>query len=716
MPSSPRRSSCAPAITLRALLLLVVAATPLLAAGLPFVESFEPTDPMPWSAWQAGTGTPGGSLFVAILTPQNGAQTLGAGIATLLLSANNSSGSFRFSFGNLTGALTGAHVHAPDGQIIFDIDEATVLPDGSRTWTIVDAGTWSKAQILVALGNGGCYVNLHTAKYPSGEIKGFLRLGGGSTTFTPPPAPPPWTDDHATTTGAARFLRQATFGPTLATIASVQSLGYSGWIDQQLGLPTASHLAYVDALPGNPEDLPSENARESLWKQMILGPDQLRQRVAFALSELMVVSDRKDGLGGVQAIAGYMDVLERDALGSFRTLLEDVTLSPAMGIYLDMAGNDKEDPDSDRNPNENYARELLQLFSIGLYQLQPDGTLRLANDGLPIATYDQDTVRGFAKVFTGWTFAGQDHSEDWHFYWPDENWRVAMEVWPEHHSSASKRLLDGLTLAAGHTAQQDLDDALDAVAAHPNVGPFVCKHLIQRLVTSNPSPAYVYRCAQTFANDGHGARGNLGAVVKAILLDWEARSTDLLLQPGYGQAREPVLRFVELLRALHAQPPADGRFRYYWIDDPTWGIAQMPLNSPTVFNFFSPTWAQPGPIAAGGLVSPELQIVDETSVFGTPNFLRAVLFDGYANDDTVITLDWSELTNAASQTCAAGAGGDAALLNCVDTLFYAGRMSAATRAAFATALADPDFPTAQPERVQTVIWLVSLTPEFVAGG
>src|SRR6185503_1847385 len=500
--------------------------------------------------------------------------------------------------------------------------------------------------------------------------------------------------------------RQASYGPTLADVADVQGRGYAAWIAEQLTLPRASHLAYVDALPGDHDDLPSEHARESLWKQAILGKDQLRQRVALALSELFVVSDRDDDLGGVEGIAGYMDVLARDAFGSFRTLMQDVTLSPAMGVYLDMLGNDREDTEGGRNPNENFGRELLQLFTIGLYQLHPDGTLRLGNDGLPVPTYDQETVQGFARVFTGWTFADQNHSEDWRFEWPEEQWRKPMELWPEHHSASAKKLLDGVVLPANGTAEADLAAALDNVFRHPNVGPFVCRHLIQRLVTSNPSPAYVYRCGQVFANDGTGARGNLGAVVRAILLDWEARAGELLDQRGYGQVREPAVRFVSLLRALHAKPPADGRFRYYWLGSAEWGINQVPLSAPTVFNFFEPGYAQPGVIANAGLVSPEMQITNETSVFGTANYLHAVLFDGYADDDTEIALDWSELT---------GPSTDAALLDRVDLLFYAGRMSAPTRATFTAMLADPDFPTDRLERAQTLVWVAALSPEYVGG-
>jgi uncharacterized protein (DUF1800 family) len=258
-------------------------------------------------------------------------------------------------------------------------------------------------------------------------------------------------------------------------------------------------------------------------------------------------------------------------------------------------------------------------------------------------------------------------------------------------------------LPAGQAPLTDLNAALDNIFQHPNVGPFICRQLIQRLVTSNPSPAYVYRCGQAFANHGSGVRGDLKAVIRAILLDWEARSTDVLGQPGYGKVREPIVRFVALLRALNAQPPADGRFRYYWQASAEWGLNQAPLQAPTVFNFFEPTYAQPGPIADGGLVAPELQIINETSVFGSANFLRSVL-EGYADDDSYVTLDYSYLTSAGNNTV---------LLDRVNLLFYAGQMSSETRTIFATALADPDFPNQPIERALTLVWLVSLSPEFI---
>jgi uncharacterized protein (DUF1800 family) len=642
-------------------------------------------------------------LLLATLTPQNGAVTLGSGNASLLLAGDSLSGVYRDAFSNLSSTLTSAHVHAPDGTIVFDLDDVEPGSDGSRTWAIVDAGAWTRAAIVAALRAGECYVNLHTANYPNGEIRGNLRPASGSGGFVPPPPPPALPGGPPSAADAARFLLQASFGPTLADITRVQQLGYDGWITEQLVQPMTPHLAYVDALPG--EDLPSWHARESIWRQAILGPDQLRQRVALALSEIFVVSDRDDDLHGVEGIAAYMDLLARHSFGSFRALLEDVTLSPAMGVYLDMLSNDREDPETGRKANENFARELLQLFSIGLYRLHPDGTLALGPGGLPVPTYDQEVVEGYARVFTGWTFAGQDRSEEWRFYWPEQQWRAPMEVWEDHHSEGAKAILDGAVVPAGLTPAQELDVALDAVFHHPNVGPFICRQLIQRLVTSNPSPAYVYRCGRTFANNGWGVRGDLGATVRAILLDWEARAPEPLAQPGFGKVREPVVRFVTLLRALRARPPGDGRFRYYWLDSAEWGINQVPLGAPTVFNFFEPTYAQPGPIASAGLVSPELQITDETSVFGTANYLHHVLFTGYADEGADITLDWSQLTTLT---------GDAQLLDRVTLLFYGGRLSPETRTILAQALADPDFPDDPVERVQTLVWLVSLSPEFVA--
>ncbi|HEX6864147.1 MAG TPA: DUF1800 family protein, partial [Thermoanaerobaculia bacterium] len=269
------------------------------------------------------------TLYIATMTPQAGALSLGSGHATLLLAADEQTAVLRFTWSNLSANLTGSHIHAPDGTIIFDIDDEPAAPDGSRVWTLAPAGTWTKQQILDALRAGQCYINLHTASYPSGEIKGFFRRANGSTVFTPPPPPPPLPPGPPSPYAASRFLAQATFGPTPEAIAAVQAQGYDAWITAQLAQPLVSHLAYLDALPPLPEGegYPFWAGRESFWKQAIQGPDQLRQRVAFALSEIFVVSAEDSDLFEAEPVNAYMDLLNQIAFGNFRQLLQSVTLS-----------------------------------------------------------------------------------------------------------------------------------------------------------------------------------------------------------------------------------------------------------------------------------------------------------------------------------------------------------------------------------------------------
>jgi uncharacterized protein (DUF1800 family) len=429
--------------------------------------------------------------------------------------------------------------------------------------------------------------------------------------------------------------------------------------------------------------------------------------VALALSEILVVSDQSSALGNQPyALASYMDLLARDAFGNFRQLLEDVTLSPTMGLYLNMLGNDKEDPSTGQNPNENYAREILQLFSIGLLETFPDGTLRLDANGLPLPTYDQGTVMGLARVFTGWSFGGNDTTDPDLFYGPTENYLLPMAAWPSHHSDGAKKLLDGAMTPAGQTPQQDLKTALDDVFDHPNVGPFLARLLIQRLVTSNPSPGYVYRVGQAFADNGHGVRGDLAAVVRAILLDYEARSEAVTGDQGYGHLREPIVRLGGLLRAFHATAPS-GKLRLWYLEDPTFGLGQNPLRSPTVFNFFKPDFSLPGPVAAAGLASPEYQILTETTAIGGANFVTDFINGGFTDGDgtaDLITLDLS------SQ--AAIAGDPAQLVDSLDLVLMADGMSPEMRSILLTALADPSL--ADPgDRARAALRLIVTSPEYL---
>jgi uncharacterized protein (DUF1800 family) len=650
------------------------------------------------------------TLFLATLVPQTGVDSLGSGSASLLLAANGQSAVLRFTFSNLTTLVTGAHIHGPadpgaSGGILFDIDAATPQADGSYLWTFVPVGTVSVAQIVDAIRTGRTYINIHTSRYPSGEIRGQFGLASGAQVFTPPPPAPPLPGGPPTARDAARFLTQATYGPgSLAEISALQAQGFDAWLNQQLALPVASHLAYLDAARAAGEDISSNQVMESVWKQAVQGPDQLRQRVALALSEVLVVSDVDGDVGNApEGLASYMDLLERDAFGNYRQLLEDVTLSPTMGVYLDMLGNDKEDPSTGQNPNENYAREILQLFSIGLVKIFPDGTLQLNANGLPIQTYNQDVVKGFARVFTGWSFGGSDTADPDAFYDPPEAFRIPMEAWPSHHSDGPKRLLDGVFTPSGQTPRQDLANALDSIFNHPNVGPFLARLLIQRLVTGNPSPGYVYRVASAFNNNGQGVRGDMKAVIRAILLDYEARAEAVTGDQGYGHLREPIVRFGNLLHAFHAAAPS-GKFHIWYLEDPTWGLGQNPLRSTTVFNFFKPDYSLAGPVAEAGLASPEFQLLSETTAIGGANVMNWMIYGGYDNAGEVITLDFSPwLSVAANPT---------QLVDSLNLLLMANSMSANMRTILINTLSDPDL-SDPGDRVRAAVRLIVTSPEYM---
>ncbi len=424
--------------------------------------------------------------------------------------------------------------------------------------------------------------------------------GGGGTT-PPPPPPPPATITDAE---AARFLRQASFGPTEAEIERVVRGGYAGWIDAQIATPASLQTPYLKSLPA----APTQADRLEAWTRFaVTGQDQLRQRVAFALSQIMVVSELS-ALGQYPlALSTYYDILAQNAFGNFRELMEQVTLNPAMGVYLSMLGNQKPDPQRNIRPDENYARELMQLFTIGLVELNADGTLRADGQGQPIPTYDQPVIEGFAHVFTGWNFAGTLQAGR-----PTFDFERPMEPIEFLHDTGAKLLLNGAQLPPGQDARTDLEAALDNIFAHPNVGPFIAKQLIQRLVMSNPSPAYVQRVAARFDDNGAGVRGDLAAVVRAVLLDSEARSVSAV-----GKLEEPLIRLVALWRAFDARS-ASGR---YPLGPVTFLIGQGPLRSPSVFNFFRPDYAPPGEMRSLDLVAPEMEITTETTTASLANLL-----------------------------------------------------------------------------------------------
>lgn len=463
-------------------------------------------------------------------------------------------------------------------------------------------------------------------------VLSLAGCGGGGSSQAPAPPPGPAVTDAQ----AARFLRQASFGPTPADIEEVKRLGFAAWIDAQLTQPASLELPYVRAAAQSA----TQSDRVDVWFQnAVRGKDQLRQRTAFALSEILVVSDVGALAPFPEATAHYYDLLAENAFGNFRDLMEKVTLNPAMGAFLSVLSNQKADPARNIRPDENYARELMQLFTIGLVQLNADGTVRLDGAGKPIPTYDQSVVEGYARAFTGWTLAPMPAgSQGYNFVDP-------MQPLEDLHDQSEKRLLNGALGPAGNTAAEDLKVALDSVFAHPNVAPFVSRQLIQRLVASNPSADYVRRVVAVFEDDGAGRRGNLGAVVRAILLDSEARAP---AADSPGKLVEPLMRLTGVWRAYDAAS-ASGRFR---LDGLGFIVGQSPLSAPSVFNFFPPDYAPPGALREAGILAPEMQITDENLLTLTTNLQAYTIFGlnsggaGFKPDDVIIDIQ-SELPSAA---------------------------------------------------------------------
>jgi uncharacterized protein (DUF1800 family) len=505
---------------------------------------------------------------------------------------------------------------------------------------------------------------------------------------------------------ASRFLTQATFGITSAQeIQAVRDYGIEAWLDRQFSLPAPSHLTYLAqqaprTTNGKPVD---EMAYEAVWQQWLYSPAQLRARMSFALSQIFVVSNIAPDLEPT-AMASYMDMLNRNAFGNYRQLLEDVTLHPAMGYYLNMIESEKENPDKGTHPNENYPREVLQLFSIGLVQLNLDGTPKKDSEGKTIPTFNEDVVKGFAKAFSGWSFGARDTTKSDMFANGDENWTVPMQAWASKHSTATKLLLDGKTISAGQTPQQDLAAALDSIANHPNVAPFISRRLIQRLVTSNPTPAYIQRVATIFTNNGAGARGDLRAVVQAILTDPEARDPSTVTSVLYGKQREPVIRFANMLRALNAKS-ISGHNEIHYLDSADNALGQSPLLAPSVFNFFSPDFKSPGEIATSGMNAPEFQSTTETTVVGALNFFARLIKDGgYGYKDNQLKLEFSLFDDVA---------GDAgALIDKINLIFMNQGISAATRTSMMRAINSIDVKS-KIERIRAALILTAVAPEFV---
>jgi uncharacterized protein (DUF1800 family) len=538
-----------------------------------------------------------------------------------------------------------------------------------------------------------------TAALPLAACGGGGGGGGGAppSAVVPPPPPPP-AIVLPTRTESARFLSQATMGSSRADIDQVAAIGFSAWLDQQFATArTISHWDWlVQAGYRTAANTDNENGFDPvMWRQLIASPDQLRVRVGMALLDFLVV-----GISGVAlswrqfAAAAYVDVLMDGAFGNFRTLLTNISTNAAMGSFLTFLGNRRANAATGSVPDENYARELMQLFTIGLLRLNADGTVQTGAGGAPVETYTQDDITGLARVMTGWNVDSSDNTT------PDR-YRRPMINNASLHETGAKTFL-GTTIPAGTDGPNSLRLALDTIFAHPNVAPFVSKQLIQHLVTSNPAPAYVARISAVFENNGSGVRGDLRAVVRAILLDVEARTQAIADTTTFGKLREPINRLTGWARAFNAGS-ASGLWNTIGDTSSTSNrLAQSPGRAPSVFNFFRPGYTPPNTaIATAGLVAPEFQIANEPSVIAYVNYLAGLVpstADFRANYADMISLQ----------------ADSAALVNEVDILLGA-RLSDATkmtiRGAVDSILATgANGPT---NRIYTAVTLALASPEFL---
>ena len=568
---------------------------------------------------------------------------------------------------------------------VAEVEDEVVLVDNNA----LQPGAAASAAALLATTLAGCGGGGDSSGSGTG-----MGGGGGSGAPTPP-----------TAAEASRFLAQASMGASRSQIARVQAIGYSAWLDEQFALPPSA--TRWDALVAAGYSDPSYKNTEagfdaSAWRKLLASPDTLRQRVTLALSEIYVTAI--DGLTGggwkAFAAANYLDLLEANAFGNHRSLLQQISGNTAMGMFLTFRGSMKGNPVSGALPDENYARELMQLFTIGLVQLTLDGTPQLSA-GATTPTYALADITGLARVFTGWDFDLAGQSGAVASATPDFIRRPLINYAPRYETGAKTFL--GTTIAAGTDPTVGLMMALDAIFAHPNVAPFTSRQLIQRLVTSNPSPAYVARVATVFNNDGSGVKGNLQAVLKAILLDDEARNASIAAGASAGKLREPMLRFAAWARAWNVASPSNA-----WAvgntSDAATRLGQSPLRSPSVFNFFRPGYVPPNSaIASAALVAPEFQITNESSVVGAVNFLQRAISGGQGD----LAADYSALLAIADDA--------AALIAEINLVLAANQLSASTTATISAAVATMPSGT-DPNRLKRIyasLTLALAAPEFV---
>lgn len=551
---------------------------------------------------------------------------------------------------------------------------------------------------------------------------------------------------------AARFLGQSTTGVNYEEVEYAASFGIENWIDQQMAMDVMSYGDttvmiwdhFVDAyiaqwgaglIEGNDGILPfSTYWRMAFWNNHIQSEDHLRQKVALALSEVLVISEASSLETSAFAMGDYYDVLYQNAFGNYRDIMHEVTWHPAMGYYLSHMNNERSNEELNIHPDENYAREIMQLFSIGLYELNADGTIIEDGGGVPVASYDNNDIKEFAKVFTG--FAPAEYWWVWEdlsttpVFWdnpantfPTINGWMPMQMFEEWHEPGEKFLLNGQVVPDGQTGEEDVSDAIDNLFNHPNVGPFLGTALIKRLVKSNPTPAYVERITTVFNDNGEGVRGDLGAVVKAILMDPEARDCYWIEDVASGKMREPMVRYMQLLKSFDATNESGKLWSVGYFSSE--GMGQHPMNSPTVFNFFMPDYSPPGAIQDAELVAPEFELMNSANSISYINLIFDMLLGNVYMDVTtnpssfqigepgfeelfnypenLVALDLSdEFTLSSSMT---------QLIDRLNLLLCGGTMTDETKLTIAGVANQFSFDTEL--RTKVAIYMVMLSPDYI---
>jgi uncharacterized protein (DUF1800 family) len=526
---------------------------------------------------------------------------------------------------------------------------------------------------------------------------------------------------------ASRFLSQATLGADLATIQKVANQGIEAWIDEQMTLPQSQTLERLNEVfaeviewylinGGDPEEVSTRPYwtifNYTWWENHMHAEDLLRQKVALALSEIFVISLESNLSDAGYGLADYYDLLLRNSFGNFKDLLTDVSLHPCMGYYLSHLNNPREIPEENIHSDENYAREIMQLFTIGLYELNQDGSRKTDGQGNWIPTYDQADIKELAKVFTGLGVADVVENE-----WTDDpffgldiyiaDMTKPMIMYEEWHQPGTKTLVNGYVIPEGQTGLQDIEEAIHQLFIHPNVGPFIGKQLIQRLVTSNPSPGYISRVSAVFADNGQGVRGDMGAVVKAILMDPEARTCAGLEAESFGKLREPFTRYTHFTKAI-AMEQFYGRY---------WNVAygfyeatnQMPLASRTVFNFFLPDYQPIGLLADNDLVGPEFQIHNSRTSVEYINEVNdwavwGYVMDDWEGDNPHVTYNIEELLPLARDP--------EVLVNRLDVLFTHGMLSERTRQIIKDAITPLISDNYRYNRCRLALYLIMISPDY----